>query len=333
MSHGFIGIPPNVEAVRRDFDDFVTELESMPSEKVRVLFGFAWGNEIYERDWLELNLTGNELRARVSEAEAAGLGKIGSDDIYITLPALGVERQYCHEADIHVTAADAKHPYVVAERQRWLDKGWKVVPVGGRIGQTLLDRRAPMQIINDHLKLARPRFLCRDVEERVKLTVDLENTIGQPASAKQLANLQRIAGAAFATLAPLYKEFNGLAFHRNGATAGLVVASIGDLKYLNTEWRDWFTDVPAEELYEYQRDGFAFATIACSGNYFVVSKDRIFYSDHDSGDDRPWADTLDGFFARALQDPARFLQEAGCYTRYSDGLTDKQYIPVSFYHE
>ncbi|QDU39972.1 hypothetical protein Mal4_43260 [Maioricimonas rarisocia] len=128
MTQGFIGRPPDADAVRRDFDEFVTQLESTPSETVYVVFGFGWGNEIYEHDWLELALTGSELRTRVAEAEAAGLGRIGSDDLYVKLPALGVERQYCHEADVHVTAADPKHPYVEAERQRWLDRGWEISP-------------------------------------------------------------------------------------------------------------------------------------------------------------------------------------------------------------
>jgi hypothetical protein len=126
MTNGFVGRPPDAEAVRMDFDDFVTELESRPSEKVRVVFGLAWGNEVYEHDWLELDLTGSELRSRVAAAEAAGLGKIGSDDLHIKIPAPGAERQYCHEADIHVTAADPRHPYVEAERQRWLEMGWAV---------------------------------------------------------------------------------------------------------------------------------------------------------------------------------------------------------------
>ena len=125
---GFAGTPPDVEAVRKDFEEFLVQLESTPSEKVVVLFGFAWANEIYEHDWLDLHLTGSELRARVAEAEAAGLGSIGSDDLFITLPALGVERLYCHEADIHVIAADPRHPYVETERQRWLELGWQVSP-------------------------------------------------------------------------------------------------------------------------------------------------------------------------------------------------------------
>ena len=66
MTYGFIGRPLGAEAVRRDFEEFVTELESRPSERVGVVFGFAWGNEIYEHDRIELDLTGSELRARVA---------------------------------------------------------------------------------------------------------------------------------------------------------------------------------------------------------------------------------------------------------------------------
>ncbi len=129
-THGFIGRPLDVQAVRLDFEAFVAELESRPSEKVHVVFGFAWGNEIYEHDWLELVLTGSELRARVEAAEAAGLGKVGADDLFIRLPLLGVERHYCHEADIHVTANSSNNPYLQAERRAWLERGWTVFPCG-----------------------------------------------------------------------------------------------------------------------------------------------------------------------------------------------------------
>jgi hypothetical protein len=66
MTHGYIGRPNAAEALRRDFDGFVAELESRPAERVGVVFGFAWGNLIYERTWLELDLTGSELRARIA---------------------------------------------------------------------------------------------------------------------------------------------------------------------------------------------------------------------------------------------------------------------------
>ena len=79
--------------------------------------------------------------------------------------------------------------------------------------------------------------------------------------------------------------------------------------------------------------GLAFATIATSANYFVVYNGKIYYSDHDGGDDRVWGENLELFFQRALSDPAQFLSDAGCYTRYSDGRTDRQFIPESFVHD
>lgn len=130
MKHEITGIPPEDDehAVRRDFEAFVRELEATPGKRVSVVFGFAWGNEIYagSRVWLALDLTGSELRARVDAAESSGVGQIGSDDLRITLPDLGVERLYCHEDDIHVFADDRDHPYLEAQRQTWLTRGWEV---------------------------------------------------------------------------------------------------------------------------------------------------------------------------------------------------------------
>ncbi len=123
MKFELIGRPPEsdaVDAVRRDFEALLRNLESSPSQRVSVVFGFAWGNHIYERDWRALELTGGELRARMAAAEASGLGRIGSDDLHITLPDIGIERTYCHEADIHVIADESTHPYLGAQRQEWL---------------------------------------------------------------------------------------------------------------------------------------------------------------------------------------------------------------------
>jgi len=119
LKYELIGTPPQsdaVAAVRSDFEALVHDLEASPSKRVSVVFGFAWGNEIYERDWVALELSGAELRARVAAAEASGFGRVGSDDLHITLPDVGVERTCCHEADVHVIAAEATHPYLGAQR-------------------------------------------------------------------------------------------------------------------------------------------------------------------------------------------------------------------------
>ncbi len=130
MQHEIIGTPPEDDqaAVRRDFEAFCCDLESTPSKRVSVVFGFAWGNEIYQHDWLSLELTGSELRARVAAAEASGLGRIDSDNLHITLPDLRVTRLYCHEDDVHVVAEDRNDAYLVAQREKWIEAGWDVHP-------------------------------------------------------------------------------------------------------------------------------------------------------------------------------------------------------------
>ncbi len=190
-----------------------------------------------------------------------------------------------------------------------------------------------MRAIREHLALQNPRFVCKDAYEVGELSVPLSNDVGAPASRLQLEQLRELAGPAFDTLAPLYEAFNGLGFHVNADTAGLFVAPIEQLAELNRDWREWFSDIAPADLYEFQRHGFAFATIVASANYFVVFRGRIYYSDHDGGDDAVWGEDLERFFSRALSDPPRFLYEAGCYTRYSDGETDAQLIPERFVHD
>jgi hypothetical protein len=189
-----------------------------------------------------------------------------------------------------------------------------------------------MKALRDHLALKNPRFRCRDTSEQHSLVVDLTSTLNPPASAPALDDLKALAGAEYVFLAPLYKDFNGIFFHGHGETFGLVVAPIEELREMATDYRESFY-VDEADLYPFQRDGVAFATIFQSGNYFVCYRGRIYYSDHDGGDDGVWGEDLESFFARALSDPPKFLLDVGCYTRYSDGATDRQFIPEEFLHD
>ena len=138
-----------------------------------------------------------------------------------------------------------------------------------------------MRIIKDHLTLKKPRFICRDTSEQHELIVPLSHTVRSPAKSTELDKLHRIAGREAEWLLPLYSEFNGIIFHQHGDTAGLIVASIEQLEELNSEWREWFQDLEQEDLYDFQREGFAFGSIAASANFFVIYKEKIYYSDHD----------------------------------------------------
>ena len=172
-----------------------------------------------------------------------------------------------------------------------------------------------------------------DVGETTPLVVELTHARGEPATDERLAVLRELAGSDSVALGPLYRAFDGLVFHLSGDTAGLIVAAIESLEELNHGWRAWHADLDPSELLEFQKRGFAFATIAGSGEYFVLYEGRVYFSSHDGGDEEPFAVDLESFFVRALSDPARFLDETGCHVRYSDGTTDAQYIPERFAHD
>lgn len=163
--------------------------------------------------------------------------------------------------------------------------------------------------------------------------MDVTSTAQGPATPAELERLTGLAGDEYIHLLPLYRLYNGITFHQSGEEAGLLIAAIDEIAELNEDWRGWFDYLEPDDVYDFQKDGFAFATIAGSGNYFVCFGGKVHYSDHDGGDDAVWGESLVAFFERALSDPAKFLYEAGCYTRYSDGMSSRQYIPETFSHD
>lgn len=189
-----------------------------------------------------------------------------------------------------------------------------------------------MKALQDHLALDNPRFHCRDTSGEHSLVVSLTSAVGAPASAQQLGALRRLAGSEYGFLEPLYRRFNGVWLHGHGDTWGLVVAPIAELRKLAAACREAFY-VGDADLYPFQREGVPFATIFESGNYFICHHGKVYYSDHDGGDDSVWGASLEAFFARALADPPKFLLDVGCYTRYSDGKSERQFIPERFVHD
>lgn len=190
-----------------------------------------------------------------------------------------------------------------------------------------------MDFVSYCQSLRDPRFRCTDTTGERSEVFPLEFLFGDPATPDDLAVLRGLSGDAYAALEPVYRAFNGFAFHVSGDTAGLASPTIDELRELNLEWRNWFRHVPEQEMHAFQRDGLAFATIVSSGNYFIVHEGRVYYSNHDGGDDVVWADSVEALLERALREPVKFLLDAGCYTRYFDGLSEDQFIPDEFLHD
>lgn len=120
-----IARPKSADLVRKEFDAFLARAEKENWTELNVTFGFAWGNYLYERDWLEELFNANELREKVKEAEENGDGAIGSDDLYVTPVGIGVEYTFCHEADIHLEGSQDSE-FLKNEKERYQSMGWDI---------------------------------------------------------------------------------------------------------------------------------------------------------------------------------------------------------------
>lgn len=190
-----------------------------------------------------------------------------------------------------------------------------------------------MRILSEYLKQKDQKFYCKDNKNEKELIVPLVNLSGGSATDIQLMELKKLAKNEADYLIDLYQTCNGAKLQVHQKTIGLLISPIGELVELNEKWKESFSYYDEEDLYDFQKEGFAFAQIFQSGNYFVVHKGKVFYSDHDGGDDTKWGSSVAEFFRIALTDPAKFLLDAGCYTRYYDGKTETQYIPEKLLKE
>lgn len=173
-------------------------------------------------------------------------------------------------------------------------------------------------------------FKAGDDSESLDLTVGIHNELNPGATESEILILQELIPENNKEIIDFYKLYNGISLYRNGETSGIEMCPINDLKKLNEDWKEWFSDYEEDELYDFQKDGVAFGEIAHSGNYFVFYEGRVFYSDHDEFEEKDLGETFNEFLQKIADDPADFLLEMGCYTRYSDGKTEEQWIPKEF---
>lgn len=117
--------PPKGTNIKLEFSQFLTKARDKKWNKLSVMFGFAWANYIYDTEWIEQTFTPDELEAKVQSIELNDDGKIGDDDLYITIPNIGVHYTFCHENDIHLEGS-TNSKYILAEKNRYQSLGWQV---------------------------------------------------------------------------------------------------------------------------------------------------------------------------------------------------------------
>ncbi len=193
-----------------------------------------------------------------------------------------------------------------------------------------------------HLRDPAPGFRCYDCRDRAKkptFVASIEHEIGEPGSSDAIAFVSELCGSDLSALRRFVELHDGVVLYRdkNSDDAGIEVFPAEDWESRTLEMREGLAAMGLEpdELPDWFQSGTVFGEIPCSSNYFVIQPTgegagQIFYCDHDDFNAEPIADSFDSFLRMIVDDPPRFLEQCGCYARYSDGSTDIQWIPVEY---
>lgn len=193
-----------------------------------------------------------------------------------------------------------------------------------------------------HLRDPSPGFRCYaagDRTESLAVLARVKHRVGRPATSKALADIDNWLGNAATGLQRFYELHDGLLLYRDTRSdaAGIDFFKSAELDSRTEEMRESMQAMGFEQadMPSWFEQGLVFGEIPRSANYFVIQSTgdeagQIFYADHDAYDPAPLAASFDEFLRLIVDDPAGFLNERGCYTRYSDGKTDKQWIPKEY---
>jgi hypothetical protein len=109
--------------LRHDLEANLGRLKALGVLEISLLFGFSWGKHIYEKQWKELPVSPDQAQVLVHRAEKQGFGRLGDDNLYLTVERFNLRLQYSHEADIHLSFGTPNR-LVHDILDRWIAMQW-----------------------------------------------------------------------------------------------------------------------------------------------------------------------------------------------------------------
>jgi hypothetical protein len=182
-------------------------------------------------------------------------------------------------------------------------------------------------------------YACGDRSEKLSLLAHVKNVVGKPGSAKAIAAVTKSCGAASPVLKRCVELHDGVLLYRDGKSdaAGVEFFKAAEWQSRTAEMRESMTAMGFEEddMPDWFHRGVVFGEIPHSANYFVIQPSgddagQVFYCDHDDFRTEPMAESFEELLSMIVKDPPGFLYQCGCFTRYSDGKTDIQWIPKEY---
>jgi hypothetical protein len=89
--------------LRHDLTVNLARMKALGLQEISLLFGFSWGNHIYEKDWKDIPVSPDDAQAMVQRAERQEFGKLGDDNLYLFVKDYNLRLLYSHDADIHLS--------------------------------------------------------------------------------------------------------------------------------------------------------------------------------------------------------------------------------------
>ena len=201
------------------------------------------------------------------------------------------------------------------------------------------------QIIEEFAQAPAPGFRCFAAPKQTgpRFLARVQHILHSPASPEAITQIRQSLGAHATQVEAFYQHHDGFVLYRDtkSEAAGIELLSVEQWEEATDDMRDWFdhlTDDPENDP-DHIVTGISIATVPHSGNYFVMpvegpSAGKIFYADHDGWYESAFADDFSSFLTRVTREPVKLLaKDVGCYTRYSDGETDSQWIPEEYFSD
>lgn len=163
--------------------------------------------------------------------------------------------------------------------------------------------------------------------------------IGPPASGSSLAAVTKLCGDTSPVLKRFVELHDGVLLYRDSKSdaAGIEFFKAAQWQSRTEEMRESMTAMGFEvdDMPDWFHRGIVFGEIPHSGNYFLIQPDgaevgQVFYCDHDDFKTEAIAASFGALLNMIVDDPPGFLYQCGCFTRYSDGKTDIQWIPKEY---
>jgi hypothetical protein len=123
MKKEIVTDPLSVGDLRSDLKKNISLIKKLGVSRILVLFGFSWGKNIYNGEWQDIEVSVDEVQEMINDAEKKEYGKIGDDNLYITIPEFIARLHYSYETDIHLSYSE-KNGFVEKVLKRWSSKGW-----------------------------------------------------------------------------------------------------------------------------------------------------------------------------------------------------------------